>query len=180
MKDHRYRLKISNAQCSIYSETFLFPLAEIHLHPQDQCVKPYQQAVFTAGATGEGVTYRWQANYGSHWFDISDNSMYQGTTTNQLRVRADPYWMNGHRFRVDVTVKDGFTLSSQGATLYIGEENCPVKPVNKWTGARDRNWNNTANWSLGEIPSLQTDAIIPLGLGRYPLIEQGPPAMVKD
>lgn len=46
---------------------------------------------------------------------------------------------------------------------------CTVKD-NKWTGATDTAWENTANWSCGSIPTAATDVTIPGGLSNYPVV----------
>ncbi|MAP55429.1 T9SS type A sorting domain-containing protein [Altibacter sp.] len=35
--------------------------------------------------------------------------------------------------------------------------------TNTWTGASDNNWNNASNWSLGVVPTISHDAVIPTG-----------------
>ncbi|MDT0676951.1 hypothetical protein [Autumnicola musiva] len=42
-----------------------------------------------------------------------------------------------------------------------------------WTGARDTNWNNPANWSCNVVPNLDIDVRIPSGLQNYPILSSG-------
>ena len=42
-----------------------------------------------------------------------------------------------------------------------------------WNGNVDTDWSNTGNWSEGQLPTADYDAVIPTGLGNYPLIAQG-------
>jgi len=42
-----------------------------------------------------------------------------------------------------------------------------------WTGNISSAWNETGNWSEGQLPTADYDAVIPTGLGNYPLIAQG-------
>ena len=39
-----------------------------------------------------------------------------------------------------------------------------------WTGAISTQWNNTANWQCGVIPTSTTNVIIPAGLFNYPVV----------
>jgi hypothetical protein len=55
-----------------------------------------------------------------------------------------------------------------------------VSAENIWTGAVDTNWNNTSNWSCNQIPTLQTNVLIPAGLSNYPDINSGAAALSKD
>jgi hypothetical protein len=43
-----------------------------------------------------------------------------------------------------------------------------LKLVNRWTGAVNSAWANTANWSCGQLPDANTDVVIPAGLVFYP------------
>lgn len=66
---------------------------------------------------------------------------------------------------------------SESPVLYI-----PLIEENIWTGVENRNWNNTANWSCGLLPTLDTDVLIPGDLisNNFPVIETGESASVKD
>ncbi len=41
-----------------------------------------------------------------------------------------------------------------------------------WTGASDKNWNNSANWCGGVIPSGEFDLVLTSGLPNYPSIDE--------
>lgn len=43
--------------------------------------------------------------------------------------------------------------------------------VNVWTGTTGNNWNTPSNWSLNQIPTLNTNVLIPVAAtGNYPLV----------
>jgi len=47
-----------------------------------------------------------------------------------------------------------------------------AQPLNNWTGALNKNWNNAANWTCG-IPTNTSNVVIPSGLINYPEIYDG-------
>ncbi|MDV7186509.1 GEVED domain-containing protein [Lutibacter sp. TH_r2] len=42
--------------------------------------------------------------------------------------------------------------------------------TNTWTGAIDSDWNTTANWSCGSVPTSTTNVLIPTGVANFPEI----------
>ncbi|GHA31136.1 hypothetical protein GCM10007103_10850 [Salinimicrobium marinum] len=50
----------------------------------------------------------------------------------------------------------------------------------EWTGTEDTDWNNPANWSCNQIPTLQNTVLIPARLSNYPEINSGAAALSKD
>ncbi|GEO10027.1 T9SS type A sorting domain-containing protein [Segetibacter aerophilus] len=42
-----------------------------------------------------------------------------------------------------------------------------------WNGSVSRNWHDANNWSCGGVPTLTSNAIIPTGMPRYPIIYSG-------
>ncbi len=57
----------------------------------------------------------------------------------------------------------------------------PFEIYNKitWTGAVDRNWNNTGNWRCGILPTLSDDVFIPDTINE-PILSTGPNGTVRD
>jgi hypothetical protein len=103
-----------------------------------------------------GSSYQWQANTGSGFQNLANNSNFNGTDTDTLIVTGLPTSSTGTLIRC---VVDG--LPGEVYTIRFG---------NQWTGAANTNWFDNANWSCATLPDEFTDVIIPAGLSRYPLV----------
>lgn len=95
------------------------------------------------------TSYQWQVNTGNGYQNISDNSNYSGTHSNQLTIQQIPSAWYGYQYRC---ISE--TLTGGGATLII---------ENNWTGTANSNWENPLNWSCGVLPDGGTDVQIPAG-----------------
>jgi len=107
---------------------------------------------FVAAIPVTGNTYQWQVNNGSGYTNINNSQNYSGAYTDTLIFTNIPSSMYGYLFRCEIT-NAGITYS-QEYTLQI---------ANTWTGAVNSAWENTNNWSCGELPDSNTDVIIDLG-----------------
>jgi hypothetical protein len=96
--------------------------------------------------TSQFAWYQWQADTGTGFTNISDNSYYSGTTASKLQITGIPSAWYGYKYRALVYDVPG--------TVYT------LKFENKWTGAVDNSWHIPANWSCGIIPDGNTDIII--------------------
>jgi len=96
-----------------------------------------------------GTNYQWQIDLGVGFNNLSDNASYNGTNTSTLNIVAISNSSYGHKFRcvVDNIVGPEYWL----------------KFINTWTGAASSAWENTANWSCGSLPDLNTDVTISTG-----------------
>jgi hypothetical protein len=93
-----------------------------------------------------GANYQWQVNTGSGFTNVTDNSNYNGTTTNTLVLTNIPATWYGYQYRAIV---DG--VASNITTLRF---------TNTWTGALNFEWEKAANWSCGIVPDANTDVIL--------------------
>lgn len=75
-------------------------------------------ATFNVTATGTALTYRWQADAGSGFNDLSDNAVYAGTTTNTLQV-LNPAGLNNARYQCVVTSSGSCSVPSSAAVLTV-------------------------------------------------------------
>ncbi len=73
---------------------------------------------FSAGGSGQIDSLRWQVNTGGVWSDIYDNSVYGGTTSQQLTLAGIPLSFNGNRYRLALKAKCT-TVYSTGAVLTV-------------------------------------------------------------
>lgn len=71
----------------------------INLQPSDTVVKPLGTAQFRTTAYNV-ISYQWKISKdnGQTWSDLSENDIYQGTTTNELVVQQVPLSYNSFRY----------------------------------------------------------------------------------
>ncbi|WP_423819024.1 PA14 domain-containing protein [Salinimicrobium sp. TIG7-5_MAKvit] len=84
---------------------------------------------------------------------------------------------------VNTTVKITSVTDANGCTNNeVHSITITVSQKYTWTGAADTNWNNPANWSCNQIPTLQNNVIIPaeLASNNYPIISTGANALSKN
>jgi len=72
--------------------------------PSDSAICEFLNAQFKVVSNRLGsLTYQWQANTGTGFYDILPNdTLYSNTTSSGLEINAAPYSMNGTRYRVIV------------------------------------------------------------------------------
>ncbi len=76
---------------------------------------------FSVGATGTAITYQWQINTGSGWFNLSNNSTYSGVATATLAMPIVYYSMNGYQYRCIITGTCAPALTTSVATLTVNK-----------------------------------------------------------
>jgi hypothetical protein len=75
----------------------------ITTQPKDSTICEGLDASFKIAATGTGITYKWQLDNGSGYFDVVNNSLYSGATTNTLVLTGVPFAMDGYQYRCIVS-----------------------------------------------------------------------------
>jgi gliding motility-associated-like protein len=73
---------------------------------------------FTANGSGQIDSLRWQVFSGGIWSDIYDNSIYSGSTSQQMTVTGIPASFNGNQYRLSLKAKCTVVYSN-GATLTV-------------------------------------------------------------
>ena len=104
-----------------------------------------------------GATYQWQADAGAGYTNITDGAVYSGTATKTLTLTNTPASIYGYKFRC---VVNGGTFSQ----IYT------LKLNSSWEGNVSNVWENTANWSCGQLPDAATDVLINAGKLNYPQV----------
>ena len=122
---------------------------------------PGAVTAFTAYATGNANTYQWQVNTGAGFTNITNNSLYTGTTTDSLTLIDPPSSMYGYTYRCVISDSTSILYSSE----YV------LKFTDIWTGSIDTTWEKGANWDCGLIPDANMDVLINTGLTNYPVIK---------
>jgi len=97
-----------------------------------------------------GNTYQWQADTGTGFVDIFNNSNYNGVNAAALQLSNIPSSWYGYKYRNKV---DGTNYSD------VFE----LRISNTWTGAVGTEWENPANWSCGTVPDGFTDVVMNAG-----------------
>jgi sugar lactone lactonase YvrE len=91
----------------------------ITTQPEDQAVRPGQNAQFTVAVTGEPMPiYRWQrsTSSGGSWSDIVEEPPHSGTAAATLMVTSVSSNMSGHEYRV-LAINGAGTATSAAVTL---------------------------------------------------------------
>lgn len=65
------------------------------------------------------------------------------------------------------------TATNNGCTSLTATTTVEIIDTISWTGSEDTNWNTAGNWSCNNIPTIATNAIIPAGLTKYPILSSG-------
>lgn len=75
--------------------------------------------IFTITATDPDIIYQWQADDGNGWLDVSNGGVYNGATTDTLKLTAVPYTMNGYLYRCMAIRPCAPIATSTAATLTV-------------------------------------------------------------
>ena len=93
--------------------------------------------VFSASGTGLIDSLRWQVYSGGTWSDIHDNSVYSGTSSQQLTLTSVPLTYNGNQYRLSLKGRC-ITVNSVAATLTVNSnpvvDFSAVSPLNACGG----------------------------------------------
>lgn len=116
-------------------------------------------AVFTAAATGTGITYQWLEN----GTPLSNNTVYSGVDGLTLTIN-DLTGLNGNTYSLLVSGTCSPAATSATATL-------TVNTTNEWTGNVNTLWSEVGNWGCGMLPNEHTDVVIPSPLPNMPDID---------
>ncbi|XZF12489.1 PKD domain-containing protein [Chitinophagaceae bacterium MMS25-I14] len=97
------------------------PLPAISAQPVSRVKCEGDSTAFSVTATGIGISYQWQADTGSGYVNLSDNSVYAGTTTHQLTLAATDTSLNGDHYRCVVKNSSGCFVNSNDAVLTVNK-----------------------------------------------------------
>lgn len=115
---YQYRCEIKDSHSNtVYSDTatiYIIQPITITTHPSDYSGEVGSEATFTVAATGDGLTYQWQAYTNGSW----KNSSLPGYNTATLTVAVTAS-RNGYKFRCVVKDANGNSATSNDATLSI-------------------------------------------------------------
>ena len=119
-------------------------------------ISPGSSTQFVSNLAGN--SYQWQVNNGNGNFtNLSNTASYSNVLTNTLTLTAPATSLYGYQYRC---VVNGNT-NSQSFVL---------KFASIWSGSVSTAWENSANWSCGNLPDANTDVYINKGKLNYPLL----------
>jgi hypothetical protein len=90
-------------------------------HPVSSEICEKNNTLYLVEAAGPGLTYQWQVNEGSGFFDIIDDEVYSGAITNTLSVSNVPLNMNGFEYNCIVSGLCNPSTTSNTALLTVME-----------------------------------------------------------
>jgi len=123
MNEYMYRCMVSN----LCSGTVISNEAELTVNrapyissqPEHVIICEGENAAYTVEALGNGLTYQWQVNEGSGFYDIIDGGVYSGATTNTLHVTDAPVDMNGFEYQCIVSGTCNPSATTESALLTV-------------------------------------------------------------
>ena len=134
-----FNIKATNSKGSSIKKVTLTvnPALSLSKQPAAVSINNGSNSYFEVGATGLGISYKWQlsTNSGGSWNNVVNNSMYAGATTSKLSITKATVLMNGYLYRsiVSSSICGGpITSSSAKLTVKISSTILttfnPVKP----------------------------------------------------
>jgi hypothetical protein len=119
----RYRCMVANtcsaADSSADAVLHILDAPSITTQPSDATACDGNAVFFTASAMGNGISYQWQINNGTGFVNLSDNTLFGGTTTNQLTVTGINMTMDGNLFRLSIAGTCSVPRISTSAMLSV-------------------------------------------------------------
>jgi len=105
-----------------------------------------------------GNQFVWQILNGEVWENLTPSAVYSGTNSYELLITQLPVGAYGTQIRC---LADGTTPGPVFTLTF----------ANIWTGTENNLWGNLNNWSCGEIPTSNTDVIVPGNVIVFPMVD---------
>jgi len=131
LNGNSYRCILTNHAGSVVTDEVILTVTyapQVLAQPQDNAVVAGNTANFTAVVDGTPTPdFQWQASSdgGSNWGDLSDNTIYNGTKTSVLTVKAN-LTLTGYKFRLEADTGIDPSTTTDAATLTVSPP--PVAP----------------------------------------------------
>ncbi len=156
-----YRVTVSNSGGTALSD-YAYINTVITVQPVSASTCQNAPISLDVTANGAGLMYQWYAN--------TANSNTGGTPIPVATsdTYAPPVDMTGTKYYYVVINNNNLACTnttSDAVAVHVGTQNT-------WTGAVSTAWNTPENWSCGQVPTLTTDAYIPMvSSENYPVID---------
>ncbi len=126
LSGYTYRCVISGTCTPSVNTTpdtlFVYDPPVITLQPLDKAVCNGNNAVFVVKATGGQLSYQWQERTPTSAFsNLSNSSLYKGTTTDTLTVNAATLSKYGYQYQCVVTGFCGAPATTAPVTLFVND-----------------------------------------------------------
>ena len=94
-------------------------LSNITTHPQSQSLRLGETFNILAETNVQSAVFSWQVHDGNEWIDISDNSIYQNSNSNNLQITPSDSSFDSFRYRAKIANSNFLCspISSNEATL---------------------------------------------------------------
>lgn len=114
----------------------IYQIPAITSHPVNSTIVAGQNTSFSTGASGQGISYQWQAstNSGGSWLNLTNGGNYSNVTGATLNVINAQLGMSGNLYRCNVSGTCPSSLISNTATLTVTPVIVPVNPVSTTAG----------------------------------------------
>lgn len=117
-------------------------------------------ANLTFTAVGENLTYQWYSNTTNS--TIGGTSLGGGATSTSYTPSTTTI---GTTYYYAVVTGDCGLDTTSAVEVNVIDAN-----TNFWTGTAGSNWSTPGSWSLGAVPTVLNDAVIPTGATPYPIL----------
>ncbi|UPT65931.1 MAG: T9SS type A sorting domain-containing protein [Sphingobacteriales bacterium JAD_PAG50586_3] len=129
-----YRCIITSSACTgIVSDVASYAITTntaLLTQPENTSVCPGQDAVFSVGATGPGLTYQWYVLFNSNNYLLSGSSDYSGQNTANLILHNVNTTMDGYKYSCLVTGTCGTVFSTEATLDVLTPSQITTQPIN--------------------------------------------------
>ncbi len=147
-------LSVGTQIMRIYEETGGYNIEYLNFNLSGWIICSGSNTMLIAATPQNNNLYQWQVNNSSAYNNISNDSLYEGTTTDTLLINNVSSSMYGSTYRCAITNNSVVSYSPS----------YPIQFVDTWTGAAGTSlWETPSNWSCNIIPDMNTDVIINSG-----------------
>lgn len=101
----------------------------ITVQPTNATVCEGGSASFSVTATGTGLTYQWQVDQGSGYFNLIDSAVYSGVSTSVVSITGATIGMNGYSYQCVISGACATTATTSYHPLIVHPTYLNYKPV---------------------------------------------------
>ena len=142
----------------------------IDSQPANAVICTGSNSTFNVSASGTGLTYQWQVDYGSGFVNLSNTAPYSNVTTPTLAITNASTSMNSNIYRCQISSGCSSVINSNTAILTVNPNPLPVVTANASStticngtsvilaggGASSYVWSGGINDGIGFIPLTTT------------------------
>jgi len=140
----------------------------ISAQPATNAICVGSDATISVTATGTITSYQWQESttgIGGMYRNLSNSVLYSNVTKAKLDISTPAVSLSSNYYRLVVT-----GAASCGS---VSTNSIALQYKNLWTGVLSTDWNNTGNWSNGQLPSVACSDVYIQNTYNQPLLSNG-------